>query len=246
MTENILKKNSDAMGIVDVAFNGKATHIITSCMDSTIRVYDLHTQNSEKIECDVMENWKADCFENNIITGGDSGKVVFFDVDSREKGSRMEMGDVFITGLGRSQTSTLIASGNNSGKVHVGNPTNQKVGSFDCHHKIVRDLCFLENDSKCLSASDDTIIKMVDIPSEKVQQSFEGHKLGVTSITSSPMDPNVFFSTSFDKFIKAWDTRAKDSVASLMTASPLWDCRSLGKTIFAGGDTGVLYVYSME
>lgn len=32
------------MGIVDLSFNKKSTHLATSCMDSTIRLYDLHTR----------------------------------------------------------------------------------------------------------------------------------------------------------------------------------------------------------
>ena len=190
-----------------------------------------------------MENWKGDCTEDSIFTAGDSGKVVFFDVHSREKSTtqHLKMGDAFITGLAKGRTQQHIATGNNNGKVFVGNPQTQKVGSFDCHSKIVRDLCFLEDDTKVLSASDDAIIKMVDIPSEQIHSSFEGHKLGVTSVVAHSEDPHIFFSTSFDKFIKAWDSRVKESLGSLMTASPLWDCRSLGKNIFAGGDTGVLY-----
>ena len=46
-----------------------------------------------KIECDVMENWKADCFEDMIMTGGDSGKITFFEVESKEKAPRaLKMG----------------------------------------------------------------------------------------------------------------------------------------------------------
>lgn len=31
------------MGVVDLAFNRKSTHLAASYMDSTIKVYDLHT-----------------------------------------------------------------------------------------------------------------------------------------------------------------------------------------------------------
>ena len=97
-----------------------------------------------------------------------------------------------------------------------------------------------------LSASDDAIVKMVDVESEKLIHGFEGHKLGVTSITSFLGDSKIFFSTSFDKIIKMWDSREKSCVGTTLTPSPLWDCRSLGETLVAGGDSGVMFVYSMK
>lgn len=75
---------------------------------------------------------------------------------------------------------------------------------------------------------------------------FEGHKLGVTAISSHIDDTKIFFSTGFDKYLKTWDIRTNSCVGNTMTASPLWDVRSLGNTLVAGGDSGVLFVYSME
>jgi hypothetical protein len=34
------------MGIIDLAFNKKSTHLSVSYMDSTIKIYDLHTCTS--------------------------------------------------------------------------------------------------------------------------------------------------------------------------------------------------------
>ena len=96
-----------------------------------------------------------------------------------------------------------------------------------------------------LSASDDAIIKMVDIDSEKLIHGFEGHRLGVTSLTADLDKSHVFLSTSFDKMIKVWDARAKSCVGTQLTPSPLWDIRSLGKTLVCGGDSGVIFVYEM-
>ena len=49
---------------------------------------------------------------------------------------------------------------------------------------MVRDLAFIENDSKLLSCSDDGSAKLIDIASESIIQTFEGHKSGVTSVNS--------------------------------------------------------------
>ena len=87
---------------------------------------------------------------------------------------------------------------------------------------------------------------MVDIASEKIIHSFEGHKLGVTSVSGLLEHNHVFFSTAFDKMIKTWDSRKKECVGTTLTQSPLWDIRSLGDTLVVGGDSGVLFVYSMK
>jgi WD40 repeat protein len=76
---------------------------------------------------------------------------------------------------------------------------------------------------------------MIDIASEKVVQAFEGHKLAVSSVEPHQGDPRVFFSTSFDKTVKVWDLRTKTCVGGAVTGSALWDCRSVGKNLLAGG-----------
>ena len=143
----------------------------------------------------------------------------------------------------------MVASGNNDGAVHLAvllDENKEKVLPFNNHNKIVRDLCFVDDDSKLLSGADDAAIKMVDIASEKVVHTFEGHKLGVTAMTAFSDDSKIFFSTGFDKVLKTWDVRTNACVASTMTASPLWDVRSLGNTLVTGGDSGALFVYSMN
>ena len=114
------------------------------------------------------------------------------------------------------------------------------------HYKLVRDLSFFENDSKLLTASDDGSVKLIDISSEKVVQIFEGHKAGVTSVNSYEKEGSVFLTTSFDKTVKIWDLRSRSCVGTAITGSPLWDCKPVGTKVLAGGDNGILFVYSME
>jgi len=47
-----------------------------------------------------------------------------------------------------------------------------KIASLKAHYKLVRDLSFIDDDSKLLTASDDGTIKMIDISSEKVVSTF--------------------------------------------------------------------------
>jgi WD40 repeat protein len=195
-----------------------------------------------------MENWKVKCVEDWIMTGGDSGRINFYDSISKERVKKVSTGEIFLTALARANERGFVASGNNCGDVYIVNNVTgkERTANFKPHSKLVRDLAFVEDDTKLLTASDDWSIKMIDVSSEKVVQTFEGHKLGVTSISVHQSDPRVFFSTSFDKNIKIWDLRTKECVGTAVTGSALWSCRSVGKNLLAGGDSKVLYVYSVE
>ena len=97
-----------------------------------------------------------------------------------------------------------------------------------------------------MTASDDGSIKIVDVSSEKIVNILEGHKQGVSGVDPHHSDHKIFFSCSFDKTIKAWDLRTKTCVGTAITGSPLWDIKSFGKHLLAGGENGVLNIYSIE
>jgi len=82
--EEIIKREAfqthsgNAMGIVDLSFNSESTSLVTSCMDSTLRIFDISDNQiklSNTIECEVMTNWKVESYNGRIYTGGDSGII---------------------------------------------------------------------------------------------------------------------------------------------------------------------------
>lgn len=98
------------MGIVDISFNGKGNILAASCMDSTIHLYDTgtstlcnHSETITEVECDVMENWKCDCVDNMIMTGGDTGKVNLINITTKDREKKLTLGDIFVTALGKSR-----------------------------------------------------------------------------------------------------------------------------------------------
>jgi WD40 repeat protein len=64
-------------------------------------------------------------------------------------------------------------------------------------------------------------------------------------VHTSDEDPRLFYSTSFDKTAKCWDIRQKACIATIQADSPLWDCKSLGKNLYVGGESGKLNVYTL-
>lgn len=119
------------MGIIDIKFNKINTNLAISCLDSSIKIYDIDTsigyifilEEINNIECQVMENWKVEFLGNNIVTAGDSGRVAFFDLISKEKVKKLDSGEIFLTALAKSNESPyqFLATGNNNGDVSIFN-----------------------------------------------------------------------------------------------------------------------------
>ena len=110
---------------------------------------------------------------------------------------------------------------------------------------MVRSLSFTEDSTKLLSSSDDYSIKLIDINSQTVTNTFEGHKQSVTRVVAHPTDSKIAYSCSFDKTVKCWDLRMNTCVGTAVTGSALWSCAVWGSNVVAGGQNGVLTIYSV-
>jgi hypothetical protein len=78
--------------------------------------------------------------DESIVTCGDLGRVNFFDLASKERTKRLELGEVFLTGLARSNGGNFVAAGNNNGDLYVANigGSKDKVASLKPHFKLIR------------------------------------------------------------------------------------------------------------
>lgn len=102
------------------------------------------------------------------MTGGNNGRIIFYNSISKERVRKVDAGDIFITSLAKGDQKDFIAAGNNNGGVFIvskGNNNKNNVLGLTPHNKLVRELTFIEDDSKLLSASDDGTIGMIDISS---------------------------------------------------------------------------------
>lgn len=120
------------------------------------------------------------------------------------------------------------------------------MACLKAHYKLVRSLSFTEDGNKLLTSSDDNSIKLIDINSETVTHTFEGHKQSVTKVVAHPTDAKLAFSCSFDKTLKCWDLRMNTCIGTAVTGSALWSCAAWGNNVVAGGENGMLNIYSIE
>ena len=123
-----------------------------------------------------MSAWKIEYFGDSLAVCGDLGRVTFYDLTSKESTKKIETGEIFLTSLTKSN-SGLLATGNSFGDVYVVNLENKnKLINLKPHFKSIKSLAFTEDSNKLLTASEDSTIKVIDILSEKVISSLEGHK----------------------------------------------------------------------
>ena len=89
-----------------------------------------------------------------------------------------------------------MATANQSGKLFLFDwKDNWKKFSFnEQHNKMVRGLAFSSDSLKLISGSDDQLIKIFDLKSQKQIMQLTGHKGNINCIDSSPVDDNIFIS----------------------------------------------------
>ena len=63
-----------------------------------------------------------------------------------------------------------------------------------------------------LTASDDGLIKLIDIEKGLEDTYFFGHKYGVSGLDRNPNETNLFVSCAYDRTIRFWDVRQKNSL----------------------------------
>jgi WD40 repeat protein len=80
---------------------------------------------------------------------------------------KFDTGEVFLTALAKSFDSSFLATGNNNGDVYIKRlgSAKDKIVNLKAHYKLVRDLTFLDDSSKLLTACDDSSIKVIDVSS---------------------------------------------------------------------------------
>jgi WD40 repeat protein len=80
----------------------------------------------------------------------------------------------------------LIAVGNEGGYLYL--ISNHKVQlKIRPHARPIKDICFLAQ-NKLLTASDDGLIKLVDLEKGLEEHYFYGHKYGVNALDKHPID----------------------------------------------------------
>jgi len=101
-------------------------------------------------------------------------------------------------------------------------PASAFVASFSSY---LLDVVHLPDHSKVATADSDRTIKLFDATTSQLDREIRAHTDTITQLHYSSAHPHVFFSSSADKSVRAWDTRSGDSA---FTLSQRGQCQSVG------------------
>lgn len=102
----------------------------------------------------------------------------------------------------------LLVAGEENGTVRLFESSiKNPLRIFRKHTAAVHRVSFTADNTHIVSFSDDRTVKLWDIPSEKVIQSYEEHRDYVRAGCASPIAPNIFISGGYDKVVKMFDIR---------------------------------------
>ena len=164
-----------------------------------------------------------------MVAGGDDGLVQVFDVNSRAILRTMKEHTLWV----------LIVSSRLS--FRLSHQTNVFSPPPPTPHSPVHVTRFSPTNTEILSCSDDTTVKLWDVPSQSCISTFTGHTDYVRSGHFIPTNPSLLISGSYDSTIRLWDSRTSNSSAEMIMkhgGSPVEDIlpfSSGGLILSAGG-----------
>lgn len=128
-------------------------------------------------------------------------------------------------------------------KATMGDPDEN---DFAAHDGYISAITFVDN-TKILSASGDSKVKLWDISTQEVISTFRGHIADCTGVCRDADDPNIFGTSSTDKSVRVWDTRVPVAVRKFVAKYSTNCCTMLpgSKVIAAGCDNASWEVYDV-
>eukprot|EP01017_Pseudomicrothorax_dubius_P011623 TRINITY_DN1438_c0_g1_i1.p1 TRINITY_DN1438_c0_g1~~TRINITY_DN1438_c0_g1_i1.p1 ORF type:complete len:325 (+),score=83.87 TRINITY_DN1438_c0_g1_i1:42-977(+) len=242
------------LGVIDVRFNPSGSRLAVASMDSVVKIWNVDEGGlMSEIGCNPFEAWRLEFTSNGreIFVTGDGGKIVKYDIETKESLETLKTVDAFNSAIALSRNGRWLATANNLGLVflfnledreHPGTPIKHEV-----HSKMIRSLCFTADAKRLIIVSDDQHISLLDIASNKPVQSLTGHKGNINSVDIHPTE-NKFITASFDQTIRVWDIDSKQSIHTIPCSDNIWSAKysNDGRTIAAGAENGILSLYSQK
>ncbi|OAL72284.1 WD repeat protein [Trichophyton violaceum] len=186
---------------------------------NTIPVRHLHQSIGKSKKPITVVRWTPD--GRRLLTGGHTGEFMLWNGTAFNFETVMDAHyDQFqagVTSAAWSHSHDWLISGGQKGDVKYWRPNFNNVETVDdAHQEAVRDLTWCPNDSKFLSASDDTTLKIFDFTARTCEMVLTGHGWDVKSCDWHPTK-GLLVSGSKDHQVKFWDPRTGRCLTTLHT-----------------------------
>lgn len=198
------------LGITSVELNKPGSFVVSSSLDSRIRVFDVESSKPiNVIDASPADAWTITLSPEGktIAAGTYTGKINIWSTDTGKK--EYELHDTqgkFTMSVKYSPNGRYLASGSIDGFVNVYDTqnSNKRLFSMEVHAGPIRSVVFSGNSGLLCTASDDGFIKVFELKTKKMVNSFKGHDSYALSVDFSS-DNNFIISGSSDRTVKVWE-----------------------------------------
>lgn len=142
--------------------------------------------------------------DNTIYAGGDHGSLVAIGAKEGQIEQRFGGHEEAIYAVALAADGSFLASGDTDGRVvlrSLAGPSSDELRLLHDSQRSIRDLLFTS--AGLLTASDDGLIRLYELPGGTLRRTFEGHINGVYALAPAP-DGQSFYSGGYDRQLRRW------------------------------------------
>lgn len=142
-----------------------------------------------------------------LLTASTSGEFTLWNGTGFNFETIMQAHDVAIRAMAYSHSDDWLISADHDGTIKYWQPNFNNVKAIQVSHDPIRDLAFSPNDSKFVTASDDSKVRIFDFTGGVEERELKGHGWDAKSCDWHPT-MGLIVSGSKDHLVKLWDPRA--------------------------------------
>ncbi|PGH13423.1 polyadenylation factor subunit 2 [Helicocarpus griseus UAMH5409] len=185
----------------------------------TIPVRHLHQSIGKSKKPITVVRWTPE--GRRLLTGGHTGEFMLWNGTAFNFETVMDAHydqyQAGVTSAAWSHSHDWLISGGQKGDIKYWRPNFNNVETVDdAHHDAVRDLSWCPSDTKFVSASDDTTLKIFDFTARMCEMVLTGHGWDAKSCDWHPTK-GLLVSGSKDHQVKFWDPRTGRCLTTLHT-----------------------------
>ncbi|KAI8340147.1 WD40-repeat-containing domain protein [Chlamydoabsidia padenii] len=199
------------LGVISVSFSSDGKRLVSSSIDSTLRVWNMEDEGAciQKIDVQPVEAWSARFHPDGrmVATGSYDGHINVYDIESGEKVTSLTTKNSFIMCTVYSHDGKYLAGGAQDGSIYVFNmESNQLTHTLSTHAMAVRSLSFASDNKTLISGNDDKCVYVYDVVHGQLASVLTGHSGWVLTVAANQDNSKQqVASGGADHKIKIWD-----------------------------------------
>ncbi|RNA01031.1 guanine nucleotide-binding subunit beta-5 [Brachionus plicatilis] len=194
-------------------FNDVALNVVAQKLDP-ITSFQLKSRRSLKGHQSKVLALDWSCDKRHIASSSQDGKLVIWDAFSTNKEHVVTMPTTWVMTCAYAPTGSCVTCGGLDNKITLYKlSTDEDISKqkrvIASHTNYISCNQFVFSDQQLLTGSGDSTLKLWDVETGQLMQTFQGHQADVMCLDISPSEAgNIFLSGSADHVALVWDIRS--------------------------------------